>query len=72
MKGIAALNAPPVRFSPNAILRARYGLTPMIGSTCSVRIFSGVASATYSISMPPASEAMIITRLVCRSRSMLR
>ncbi len=36
------------------------------------KIFSGVSAATFSISMPPAAEAMKEMRLTSRSTSMLR
>ena len=33
-------------------------MRPVIGSTCTVMIFSGVSSATFSMSTPPSVEAM--------------
>ena len=47
-------------------------MNPSSGSTVSLRIFSGWALATSSMSMPPSAEAMTVMRLRSRSRAMPR
>ena len=42
-------------------------IDPAAGSTCTVKIFSGVSRATSSMFMPPSVEAMKATREVSRS-----
>ena len=48
-------------FKEYAILRAWYGSRPRTGSMAIRTIFSGVCSATSSMSMPPASLAITTT-----------
>ncbi|MNL55882.1 hypothetical protein D3C87_1793270 [compost metagenome] len=65
----ASLARPPVR--PRALARARVwvGHTPVAGSIEKLWIFSGVAWATSSMSMPPSVEATTETIEVSRSTS---
>jgi len=59
----------PERPRPKARPRAWKAEMPVAGSTETRRIFSGLCSATSSISIPPSVEAMIATRDVARSTS---
>ena len=52
---------------PSAISLACASVRPASGSTNTVMIFSGVACATSSMSMPPSLEAMNATFCVARS-----
>ena len=46
------------RFSDLIVFLNSYGLVPNIGSNCNFIIFSGVSSATVSISIPPSDESI--------------
>src|SRR5918993_1013315 len=67
MSAAPCLNWSPARPSPNAMRRAWNGCRPRAGCVHSRMIRSGVFSATSSMSMPPAWEAM--TTCVERPRS---
>ena len=45
---------------------------PAAGSKCSLKIFSGVSAATFSISMPPSLETISTGRAAARSSTMPR
>ena len=53
-------------------MRAWNGLNPTAGWIAHLTIFSGVAAATCSMSMPPAAEAMNTTHSFPRDRSTTR
>ena len=55
------------RPSLKATSRAWQGCKPTSGSTSTFKIFSGVSSATFSISTPPSVDAMNTTRRAERS-----
>ena len=63
----AALTLGPGIPIPNASLRAWYGERPSTGSMYSLKMASGLAWATSSISMPPDCEAMKTIFAVVRS-----
>ncbi len=68
-KATAFENASPSSPRPYAMERAWKPRRPNAGSISSIRILSGVVSATTSISVPPSVDAITMLRLVERSRT---
>ena len=60
------------RFNENAIFLTWYCCKPILGSIHSFIIFSGVSSATFSISTPPSVDAIITLTPVDRSKRIPR
>jgi len=66
------LKSSPEKPRAKAIWRDWKAWRPTAGSTCTLKIFSGVWWATCSISMPPSVEATMTGKDVARSRRMAR
>ena len=68
---VISLNAFPLSPRLNAMRRAWNPCRPNVGSMDSLKINSGVSSATASMSMPPWGEYMMMLRPFARSSNTL-